>query len=103
MSLSRRELLAGAAMSMTARAYSKISGANERLRIGVIGCGGMAGSHMKNLMRMREGDNIDVTAVCDLWDKRARQASEVTGGKIAKDYRSILDNKEIDYVLIATP
>ena len=50
---------------MTARAYSKISGANERLRIGVIGCGGMATSHMRNLVTMREGDNIDITAVCD--------------------------------------
>jgi len=88
---------------MTARAYSKISGANESLRIGVIGCGGMATSHMRNLVRMREGDNIDITAVCDLWEKRARQAAELTGGKIASDYRSILDNKEIDYVLIATP
>src|SRR5581483_7230646 len=103
MSLSRRDLFAAAAVSMTARAYSKISGANERLRIGVIGCGGMATSHMRNLVRMREGDNIDVTQVCDLWEKRARQASELTGGKIAKDYRTILDNKEIDYVLIATP
>ena len=88
---------------MSARAYSQISGANERLRIGVIGCGGMATSHMRNLVKMRESDNIDVTAVCDLWDKRARQAAELTGGKIHKDYRAILDNKEIDYVLVATP
>jgi predicted dehydrogenase len=103
MSLSRRELFAGAAVSMTARAYTTIRGANDRLRIGVIGCGGMATSHMRNLVRMREGDNLEISAVCDLWEKRARQASELTGGKIAKDYRSILDNKEIDYVLIATP
>src|SRR5436190_8763281 len=103
MSLSRRELLAGATISMTARAYSTIRGANERIRMCVIGCGGMATRHMRNLVRMREGDNLDISAVCDLWDKRARQASELTGGKIAKDYRSILDNKDIDYVLIATP
>jgi predicted dehydrogenase len=96
-------LFAGAAVSMTARAYSEIHRANDRLRIGVIGCGGMATSHMRNLVRMRQGDNIDVTAVCDLWDKRAQAASELTGGKIARDYRAILDNKEIDYVLIATP
>src|SRR3954451_18591730 len=101
MSISRRDLFAGAALSMTARAYSQIAGANERLRIGVIGCGGMAGKHMKNLVRMRQGDNIDITAVCDIYDKRAQQAAEVTGGKIYKNYHAILDNKEIDYVLIA--
>jgi predicted dehydrogenase len=102
-SLSRRDLLAGAAASWTASAYSQISGANERLRIGVIGCGGMAGSHMRNLVRMRPTDNIDITAVCDIYDKHARQASELTGGKIYKDYRAILDNKDVDYVLITTP
>jgi predicted dehydrogenase len=101
--LSRRELLAGAAVSASASAYAKILGANERLRIGIIGCGGMATSHMRNLVRMREGDNFEITAVCDLYTKRAQQAADLTGGKIFKDYRAVLDNKDIDYVLIATP
>src|ERR1041384_1483333 len=96
--ISRRDLLAGAAASITASAYAKIPGANDRLRIGVIGCGGMATSHMRNLVRMREGDNFEITAVCDLYDKRARQAADLTRGKIFKDYRAVLDNKDIDYV-----
>src|SRR6266496_3569614 len=103
MSISRRQLFAGAALSLTARAYSQIRGAGERLRIGVIGCGGMATGHMRTLVKMRESDNIDVTAVCDIFDKRARMAAELTGGKIHKYYRAILDNKEVDYGLIATP
>jgi predicted dehydrogenase len=101
-SLSRREFVATAG-ALTARAYSQVRGAGERLRIGVIGCGGMATGHMRTLVKMREADNIDITAVCDIYDKRAQEASKLTGGKISKDYRSILDNKEIDYVLIATP
>ena len=80
--ISRRDLFAGAAVSMTARAYSQIRGANERLRIGVIGCGGMATSHMRNLVKMREGDNIDITAVCDVYAEARQQAAELTGGKI---------------------
>jgi predicted dehydrogenase len=38
-----------------------------------------------------------------VYDKRAEKAAQVTGGKVVKDYRRILDNHDIDYVLIATP
>jgi predicted dehydrogenase len=103
--MTRRELVRGAALSLTARAYGQIRGANDRLRIGVIGCGGMATHHMQTLVRMRTAgaDNIDITAVCDVWEKRLQKAADLTGGKAYKDYRAILNNKEIDYVLIATP
>lgn len=101
-SISRRNFVA-AAGAFTAGSYAQVKGAGERLRIGVIGCGGMATGHMKTLVGMRESDNVDVTAVCDIYENRARLAAELTGGKIYKDYRAILDNREIDYVLIATP
>ncbi len=103
-SLSRRSFLSGAAASLaTARSYSQIAGAGERLRIGVIGCGGMATGHMQTLVKMKESANIDVLAVCDVWDKRLEKAVQLTGGKPYKDYRRILDDRNIDYVLIATP
>lgn len=94
--VSRREFLAAAA-------YARIRGANDRLRIGVIGCGGMAMGHMRALMRMREAENVEIAAVCDVWQKRAEAASALTGGKIIKDYRKLLEDPDIDYVLIATP
>jgi predicted dehydrogenase len=99
--LSRRDFVAGTAF--TALSYGRVIGANERLRIGVIGCGGQAMDHMRTLVKMRESDNCDVINVCDVFDKRADKAAEVTGGKVVKDYRRILDNPDIDYVLIATP
>ncbi len=103
-SISRRNFLAGAAATaMTARAYSQVAGANERLRIGVIGCGGMATGHMQSLVRMREQDNFDIVAVCDLFTPRAERGAKITGAKIYKDYREILGLKEVDYVLIAVP
>ncbi len=100
--VTRRGFIAAATV-VSAHAYSKIPGANDRIRIGVIGCGGQATGHMRSLVKMREGDNIEIPFVCDVYDKRAQQASELTGGKIIKDYRKLLDNKDIDYVLIATP
>lgn len=92
-----------AASAASALSFSQLKGANERLRIGVIGCGGQAMSHMRALVKMRETDNCDVLAVCDVYDPRAAQAAQLTGGKVVKDYRRVLDNPDIDYVLIATP
>ncbi len=88
---------------MAAGSYMQVQGANERLRIGVIGCGGMAMHHMTSLMRIKETANFDIVNVCDIYDKRCGEAAKVTGGKAIKDYRRLLDNKDIDYVLIATP
>ena len=88
---------------MTALAYSQIPGSNDRLRIGVIGCGGQSNDHMRTLVKMRESDNCEIVAVSDVFDKRADLAAQLTGGKVVKDYRHILDNHDIDYVLIATP
>src|ERR1041384_5461691 len=101
-SFSRRGFL-GAATAMTARAYSQVKGANDRLRIGVIGCGGMATHHMQSLMKVREAENFEILNVCDIYSKRAEAAASLTGGKVVKDYRNLLQNKDIDYVLIATP
>ncbi len=103
-SSTRRQFLstAGAALA-TARAYSQVSGANGRLRVGVIGCGGMAKGHMQSLLKMRESDNVEIVAVCDIYEKRLDEAAQLTGGKPYKNYRQLLANNGIDYVLIATP
>jgi predicted dehydrogenase len=93
----------GAASLLSARSYSAIVGANDRLRIGVIGAGGMATNHMKALVKMRDGDNFTIDSVCDVYTKRRDIAAQLTGGKPVDDYRTLLQNKDIDYVLIATP
>lgn len=101
-SISRRQF-AGAAAFLTAGAYSRILGANERLHIGVIGAGGMATAHMKALLGMKDSDNVEIIAVCDIYDKRRDAAAKLTGGKPYKDYRALLDSKDVDYVVIAVP
>src|ERR1700685_2301753 len=93
----------GSSAAVNALAYSQVAGSNERLRIGVIGCGGQATDHMHTLGKIRDPENRDVLAVSDVFDNRAEQAAQLTGGKVVKDYRRILDNRDIDYVLIATP
>ena len=102
--VSRRDfMVAGTAAAFTARSYADIKGANDRLNIGIIGCGGMATGHMRMLNRMKEEDNCQILAVCDLYKKRLNAAAELTGGKPYDSYHDVLAIKDIDYVLNATP
>ena len=103
--LSRREFVSavGAASVVTATGYGKVIGANDRVRMAVIGAGGMATEHMKSLVKARDIDNFEIVNVCDIYQKRLDAAAQLTGAKPVKDYRQILDSKDIDWVLIATP
>jgi len=100
-----RTAAVAAALPATFSAFSRsnIFGANERLRIGVIGCGGMANGHMNALLKMKETANVEIVAVCDIYRKRLERATQLTGGKPYDDYRAVLERRDIDYVLIATP
>ena len=93
----------GPAMGMSAKSYARIIGSNERIKIGVIGCGGMANAHMQALLEMKESDNVEISAVCDIYSNRLDQAKELTQAPAFNNYKEILENKDIDYVLIATP
>ena len=84
-------------------AKSRIIGANERIRVGVIGCGGMANAHIDAILKMKESDNVEIAAVSDVYSIRLDQAREKTQAKQIEDFRRLLDSKDIDYVLIATP
>ncbi len=111
-SISRRTFLKGAGMAaaavplFSARSYGRILGATERMNVGVIGCGGMAESHLSALLRMSA--DVDVAAVSDVYETRARHFQDVIwrdGGHAdrAVDYRRLLDRGDLDYVLIASP
>lgn len=104
--ISRRAFVSASAASIVATAASanRVLGANNRLRIGIIGCGGLAqGAHIPLLMKMKETDNVEIVAVCDVYQKRLDQAAATTGAPPIKDYRATLDRKDVDYVTIVTP
>jgi len=94
---------AGVASTWTARSYANIPGANEKLVLGVIGCGGMANSHMSALLTMKDSDNVEIGAVCDVYQKRLDAAAQKTQAKAFNNYHELLSLKSVDYVLIATP
>ena len=99
-----RQLGIGAAFApvWNARSYLAIPGANERLLVGAIGCGSMGSSHLRALHGMKDSANVRVAAVYDVYRKRLEAAAQ-TGATAYSDYRTLLAQKELDYVLIATP
>ena len=75
------------------------AGANERIVVGVIGCGGMGSHHVEAFGRLAE-----LAYVCDPDQKRCQQARKRCGAKHAvADLRRVLDDKSVDAVVIATP
>jgi len=80
-------------------------GANERILVGHIGFGGRARGLYKELDALRSRGEAESVAVCDVDQKRLDDAHKTAGEKAAayRDYRRILDRKDIDAVVIGTP
>jgi predicted dehydrogenase len=112
---SRREFLktsaaGSAAMALSAASYARVVGANDRISIGQIGCGGRGiGAHMKGIRAHQDTQNFEITAVCDPWRVRTEMASAATKewyGREARkfsSYRDLLALRDIDAVMIASP
>jgi predicted dehydrogenase len=117
-------------LSLSAASYADVAGANDRVRIGFLGCGGRAQAHIDVVNRLAtQGHAVAPIAVCDVWDGLEDEYEVEFGGKttrrryaqglypsarkcqldpadrthVTKDYRRVLDLKEVDAVCIATP
>jgi predicted dehydrogenase len=126
--MKRRDFLKAAgsgAAVWTAASFQKIYGANERIRIGLIGCGGR-GSFDARLMRgipediqtvapesfhngnldarLKEPRNVEIAALCDVYRSRMDAAKKwAPEAKTFSDFRKLLEDKAINAVIIATP
>jgi predicted dehydrogenase len=98
-SATRRAFLMSAASAAAAR---RAAGANERIRVGVVGTGGRGQYLMNQLLKI---GGVDFPAVCDIYDVRRDQAAKLAGGQAEKylDYRPLVERKDLDAVIVATP
>ena len=96
--ISRRTFMVGAA---TAAAAMRVWGANDRIRLGIIGSGDR-GQYL--MSRANEVGGIQWMAISDIYDARRDKAEKVAGTRVDKyaDYRQLLDRKDIDGVIVAT-
>lgn len=97
----RSFLIAG---GLTALAATRAFGANEKLRVGVIGAGG----RMRQLLNSAENSGIpfEIVSVCDVYTPRREEVkSRACAANAATygDYKQVLDDKSVDAVIIATP
>ena len=101
LSFHRRDFVRAAAVSLTAASYKRVLGANDRIQLGLIGCGGRGRSVMGTFVK---SDKVNVAAVCDVYGERIDRARQVAAeARSFSDHRKLLEVKQIDAVLIATP
>ncbi len=103
-SITRREFTRTLAAVSTTAAFSsfRVLGANDRVRLGFIGLGNRGDQVLDAFLKQADAE---VVAICDIYqpylDFAARKIG--TSPKQFKDYRKLLDQKEVDAVVIATP
>ncbi|HEY8505455.1 MAG TPA: Gfo/Idh/MocA family oxidoreductase [Gemmataceae bacterium] len=118
MTLSRRDFLAttaalSAPLVLPAALRGQRTSANDRIGLGFIGVGTMGRGHLGAFLGM---DDVQVVAVCDVVAERRenalkmvrdryaeRKKGEPTGCKEYSDFRKLLEQKDVDAVVIATP
>src|ERR1700747_3409880 len=112
--VTRREFLdalavgaAGLAVGTTAKSYERIAGANDRLNFAVIGLNGRAYAHLSSLKANQSAARI--THVCDVDSNILKKFADRTQQEMGeapiaeKDFRRVLEEKNVDAISIATP
>jgi predicted dehydrogenase len=95
-----------AAASLKTMVAARAAGANEKINIALIGCGGMGRYKLGNFCDSKQ---VNVVAVCDIDDKCMNDAVALVEQKLGtqpakiKEFRKVLDRKDIDAVIVGTP
>jgi predicted dehydrogenase len=103
----RRAFLVRTAAGLSAASYSRVLGANERVRVANVGCGRR--QLLRELMTIKDDANLQVTVVCDTWKQRrdlaVAQVKEFTGAEPQAVVRldDVLGRGDVDAVVIGTP
>ncbi|MDE0107469.1 MAG: Gfo/Idh/MocA family oxidoreductase [Bryobacterales bacterium] len=99
--LIQRRTFFSAAAAFTAASYSRILGANEKVNMGLIGCGGRGRGVLRNFVA---NPNVNATALCDVFSARIDEAAQIApNAKGYKAHEDLLAANDVDAVLIATP
>jgi hypothetical protein len=110
MEMSRRKFLGASAAAVIVagtKATGKVFGANDRIRFCCIGIHGQGGSHIKELMSLK--DDAEIVALCDVDSKvleaRVKAVKDAQGKepKAYKDLREVMADKNVDAITTATP
>lgn len=102
--MERRDFIKGSAAAAAglALAPARVLGANDRIVAGFIGVGRQGQGNMRSFLK---AENVVIAAVCDVYEPNLEKAAAIAGPGAAKikDFRQVLDNKDINAVVISTP
>ncbi len=115
-SISRRQFIgrtaaaaAGATvLGASARSYGRIIGANDRIQIGLLGCGDRSEGHVNMVGMSKKTGNLQVRSVCDIWTYNREKQRELVRKTLGDDPKTfkyseqMLEDKDLDAVMIAT-
>jgi predicted dehydrogenase len=106
--LKRRKFIAdagklGAAGLLTAASYSRVLGANDRIRLALVGSGGRGRSVMSSFLKV--SPQVELIQVCDVYEPYQQLALKMAreGAKATYEYKDVLNNKDVDAILNGTP
>ena len=87
---------------LSAQSFGRVLGANDRIRLAVVGSGGRGRSLMTSFNKFPQSEFI---VVCDAYEPNQNLALKEAraGAKATYDYREVLNNKDVDAVVNATP
>lgn len=90
-----------------AESYDRILGSNDRIAVALIGCGGQGRADLNKLIRIK---NVECTSLCDVDDDQVAKESKMIEDAgyrkpsfTVRDFRKLLDVKEVDAVVVGTP
>ena len=102
--MKRRQFLKSAAASAAAVAVlptHHVLGANDRVRLGAIGFGARGQEDMREALKLT---NVEFVAAADVYNRRQDEARQLAPQvKVFTDHRRLLDLKEVDAVIVASP
>jgi predicted dehydrogenase len=99
-------LAASAVRTASAASQDRVAGANRRIRLGLIGCGGMGVSDLRAALR----SGAQCIALCDVDDEQSAKAREGLAKDfqqnvdlVTRDFRRVIDRADVDAVIVGTP
>ena len=96
--------LAGSALAARPAKTGRVLGANDRINVGIIGCGGRGTYVANEFHQVGQGEaNAHIVAVCDVYEKRKRMNQDKYKAEGYLDYRELLNRDDVDAVVVATP
>jgi predicted dehydrogenase len=104
----KNTVAAGALFMLPGTIFSTLAQASksgQKVKLGMIGVGSRGSYLLKNILAFKDKNPFEIVAICDNYEPNYQSAIKLTGGKAKSfyDYRKLLEVKDLDAVIVATP